>query len=266
MLPHSLFSLPHGIIAILLSGSNDILRIAAVIIALFSARSAANAFNRFADRRLDRLNLRTKNRALPSNRISKGFALHITFLSLLVFRTAVLFTTPVCILLMPFAIAFCLGYSFSKRFTPLCHFWLGLACGLSPLGAYLCLAEKIDLKIMLLFLSCAFQVAGYDMLYAVADKDFDRKYGLFSFPASYGVRHTLITCLLLFFSSTAALTAFAALIGAPLLLLAVPTVIFLMQNSIRSVSRGKLNVLRFNGICSCIILAFFCIHLLNNVF
>ena len=112
MLPHSLFSLPHAVIAMIYSGNRNFIRITAVTVALLAARSGANAFNRLADAKLDLLNPRTKSRPLPTGEISKGFALHITLFSFLAFRVAVMFTTPVCILLMPIAICLCLVYSF----------------------------------------------------------------------------------------------------------------------------------------------------------
>lgn len=265
MLPHSLFSLPHSIIAIIISGNKNALKIFAVTVALLAARSGANAFNRFADYRLDLLNPRTKNRPLPTHEISKGFALHVTLLSFLVFRVAVLFTTPVCIVLMPLAVGFCLGYSFTKRFTPFCHLLLGLTCGLSVLGPYICLYQKTDLKIILLYLSLALQVAGFDMLYSIMDADFDKKYGLHSFAADFGITNTVTVLKSLFFISNALLTAFSVLIGARFLIIAVIITSVIMQQSANVSTKKDARVLGFNGVCSVIILAAFCIDLLNNV-
>ncbi len=266
MLPHSLFSLPHAIMVILFSGNRNALRITSVAVALLAARCGANAFNRLADFKFDLLNPRTKNRPLPTHKISKGFALHITLLSFLLFRIAVLFTTPVCIILMPFAILFCIGYSFAKRFTPFCHFWLGLACGLTVLGTYICLAEKISLAIICLYLSLALQVAGFDMLYSAADEEFDRKYGLYSFTASFGIAKMLTTVRFVFFGSVSLLLAFAVLTSTPLLIIAAMPCVFIMKHAIRQVETKNYNVLKFNGLCSIIILLVYSINLLNNLF
>ncbi len=263
MLPHSLFSLPYGIVAVLLTKSDDYLKITAVVLALLSARSAANAFNRIADNRFDKLNPRTRNRPLATGVVNDRFAVCSVVICLAVFFTSVLFLEPVCILLLPFAVIFCLAYSFAKRFTFLCHYHLGLACGLSVLGAYLCLAGTLDAKAISLYFAAALQVAGFDILYALDDINFDRKYGLFSVPARFGFKRSLTIAKITFFVSTVFFALFICLSqGGPFLAVAVTVVAVTMQYALLKATAHK-SVLHFGGKCSVLFLMLYCIDLLN---
>ncbi len=258
MLPHSLFSLPYGIVAILFSGSRNPWLILAVLVALFSARSAANAFNRLCDRKFDLLNHRTADRILPSGRINTGFAVVSVIMSVAVLFLSVLFTRPICVLLLPFAIIFCLFYSFQKRFCALCHFYLGAACGLSVLGPFIALTNTLNLPIILLFLALLLQVAGFDILYSVSDIEFDRKYGLCSVPARYGEVKARQIAAYTFLGSNLFLALFVLFSSAgPFTALAVAFISIIMQTAVKSASS-----LNLNGICSVLFLVLFCIDLI----
>lgn len=262
MLPHSLFSLPYGIVAILFSGSSDIKTIIAVIIALFSARSAANAFNRVADLKFDKLNPRTANRILPTGKITKRFAIIAILVNLLVLCVSVLFVWPFCLLLLPLAVAFCFFYSLSKRFTSLCHFYLGLACGFSVLGAYLGLAKTLNLQIVLLYFGVSLQVAGFDILYSIKDLTFDQKYGLYSIPSRFGKETALEITKITFFASNLCFCLFILFSSSgPFTALAVVFMAIIMQKALK-----KEFSLSLNGLCSVLFLALYSINFFNKLF
>ncbi len=258
MLPHSLFSLPYGIVAILFCKIFDIKTIIAVLVALFSARSAANAFNRLADRKFDYLNPRTADRILPSGKINNFFVIFTVVTSLAVLFISVLFTKPICILLLPFAVLFCLFYSYTKRFSWLCHFYLGLACGLTVPGATLSLTGTLNTAAILLYFGVSFQVAGFDILYSIKDIEFDRKYGLKSIPAHFGEINARNFAKITFFLSSLCLTFFTFTSAGIFTSLAVILMAIIMQISIK-----KDFSLNLNGICSVLFLLLYCIDFLK---
>ena len=155
------------------------------------ARNAAMAFNRYLDRDIDAVNPRTAARDIPAGRISARQALGFTVVNAVLFIIATWFINPICFYLSPVALAVVLGYSYTKRFTPLCHLVLGLGLGLAPLGAYLVVTGSFH--IVPVFYSCAvvFWVAGFDIIYALQDESFDRKHRLRSIPVWLGNRRAL---------------------------------------------------------------------------
>ena len=163
-----------------------------IIIAMVGARSAAMGFNRIADAEIDAENPRTVTREIPSGTITKKEALLFTLFSsaLLVFAAAML--SKICFWLSFPLLAFLFFYSYTKRFTWLAHIYLGFAIGLAPVAVWIAIAGIPDLSIILLALALMTHIAGFDILYACQDADFDRERKLFSIPARFGIRKAFI--------------------------------------------------------------------------
>ena len=150
------------------------------------ARSAAMAFNRYLDRRFDAANPRTAIREIPSGVISANNALVFTIISCAFFLVTCAFINKLCFYLSPIALFVVLGYSYTKRFTPLCHLILGLGLSLAPIGAYLAVTGRFDLLPILFSFTVLFWVSGFDIIYALQDEEFDKSQKLYSIPAWLG--------------------------------------------------------------------------------
>lgn len=157
-----------------------------VILCMVFARSAAMAFNRYLDRHFDAKNPRTAIREIPSGIISPKNALTFTILSCFMFLVSCFFINRLCFYLSPLALFVVLGYSYTKRFTPLCHLILGLGLSLAPIGAYIAVTGRFDLLPILFSLAVLFWVSGFDIIYALQDVEFDRSQKLYSIPAWLG--------------------------------------------------------------------------------
>jgi len=157
-----------------------------VILCMVFARSAAMAFNRYLDRQYDARNPRTAIREIPSGIITPQNALLFTIVNCLLFITCTFFINKLCFFLSPVALAVVLGYSYTKRFTPLCHLILGLGLSLAPIGAYLAVTGKFAFLPILFSLAVIFWVSGFDIIYALQDEDFDKSQQLYSIPAWLG--------------------------------------------------------------------------------
>jgi 4-hydroxybenzoate polyprenyltransferase len=157
-----------------------------VILCMIFARSAAMAFNRYLDRRIDAKNPRTAIREIPSGVISAKNALLFTFGSCVLFIFTCFLINRLCFYLSPVALAVVLGYSYTKRFTPLCHLILGLGLSLAPIGAYLAVTGQFALLPILFSVAVIFWVSGFDIIYALQDEEFDKSQQLYSIPASLG--------------------------------------------------------------------------------
>lgn len=144
------------------------------------------AFNRWLDRDIDAANPRTRSREIPAGVISSNAALFFVVANCLFFVATTFFINWICFFLSPVALAVVLGYSFTKRFTALCHFILGLGLSLAPVGAYLAVAGEFALAPVLLGAVVLTWVAGFDIIYALQDEDFDKNQGLHSVPAWLG--------------------------------------------------------------------------------
>ena len=183
-----------------------------MLLCMVFARSAAMAFNRWLDRSYDSLNPRTASREIPAGVIRPGGALAFTIAccALFIVTTATINTTV--LLLSPVALFVILFYSYTKRITALCHLVLGAGLALAPIGAYLCVHEEFD-WMPVFFSGMVFTwVAGFDIIYALQDMDFDRSQGLHSIPAALGLRGALIASALLHLV-TAGLVVLAGLLG-----------------------------------------------------
>jgi 4-hydroxybenzoate polyprenyltransferase len=163
-----------------------------ILVAMVGARSGAMGTNRIADRYLDGLNPRTRDRALPRGRIALGEAVAFVVVSFGVFLFAAWMLNPLCLALAPLATVIVCGYSYTKRFTAGSHLALGLSLSLAPIGAWVAVRGELAAPALVLGLGVLFWVAGFDILYAFQDIDFDRRTGLFSIPAWLGPAKGLI--------------------------------------------------------------------------
>jgi 4-hydroxybenzoate polyprenyltransferase len=163
-----------------------ILRFILVLLCMVFARSAAMAFNRYLDRKFDARNPRTAIREIPSGIITPKNALLFTIVSSILFIVTCYFINRLCFYLSPVALAVILGYSYTKRFTPLCHLILGLGLSLAPIGAFLAVTGEFALLPILFSLTVLFWVSGFDIIYALQDEEFDRSQELYSIPAWLG--------------------------------------------------------------------------------
>jgi 4-hydroxybenzoate polyprenyltransferase len=190
---HTIFALPFAFIGALLArkGLPTGWQIAWIVMAMVGGRSAAMAFNRIADAPYDKLNPRTSARALPRGILSKQFAVTFTVLMSGLFVVAARKLNPLCFYLSFPTLAILLSYSYTKRFTSLSHLVLGFSVGCAPLAAWLAIRGQFDWPPVLLSAAVMFWVAGFDLIYALQDIDFDRKANLFSLPAKLGVAPSL---------------------------------------------------------------------------
>ncbi len=190
--PHTLFALPFGLLGMVYGfvdgGQWTVRDVLGVLLCLVFARSAAMAYNRYLDRDIDALSPRAKNREIPRGEISPRAALLFTVACLVLFWLSCLLLNMLTWLLAPVAIVMLLGYTHSKRFTCLCHFWLGATLGLAPVGAYVAVTGHFTLAVVMLGLGVMFWVAGFDIPYSMVDAAFDREQGLKSVPACYGAK------------------------------------------------------------------------------
>jgi 4-hydroxybenzoate polyprenyltransferase len=157
-----------------------------VICCMITARSAAMAFNRYLDRNFDARNPRTAIREIPRGIISANHALIFTVISCALFVIVCFFINKICFYLSPIALFVVLFYSYTKRFTPLCHLILGLGLSLAPIGAYLAVTGRFDVLPVLFSFAVIFWVSGFDVIYALQDIEFDRSQRLYSIPAVLG--------------------------------------------------------------------------------
>ena len=157
-----------------------------ILAAMVAARSAAMAFNRLVDAAFDAANPRTASRSLPQGRLPRSAVWIFVVVSCLVFIWAASQLNRICLALSPLALVVILGYSLTKRFTAATHFILGLGLGLAPVGGWLAVRGDLSLQVLVLALSVLFWVAGFDILYALQDEEFDREAGLWSLPARVG--------------------------------------------------------------------------------
>ena len=162
------------------------------MVAMFGARSAAMTFNRIVDRDIDAVNPRTANRELPSGKLSVGFAWAFLYASIGVFLLASYSLNWLTFALSPVALLFVLGYSYAKRFTAFAHIILGLALAISPSAAWIAVRGSLNDAIpILLSVLVLMWTSGFDVLYACQDFEFDRKAGLRSIPARFGIKNSL---------------------------------------------------------------------------
>ncbi|MEM6380315.1 MAG: UbiA-like polyprenyltransferase [Bacteroidota bacterium] len=193
---HTIFALPFALLGFFLAtlhfgGGLSWKLFGLVILCMVFARSAAMAFNRYLDRDIDGKNPRTKVREIPAGIISPQAALTFVIVSSLLFILTTYFINWICFLLSPVALLVILGYSYTKRFTFLCHFVLGLGLSLAPIGAYLAVGGTFHLIPIMYSAAVLFWVAGFDIIYALQDEAFDKSLNLSSVPVKLGQKNAL---------------------------------------------------------------------------
>jgi 4-hydroxybenzoate polyprenyltransferase len=195
---HSVFALPFALTGALLAYRENHLaprlfgeKLLWIVIAMVGARSAAMAFNRILDARIDARNPRTRMRHIPAGILSTGFAWGFVIASALVFLAAARALNPLCLKLAPLALALVFFYSFTKRFTSFSHLILGLSLGVAPAAAWIGVTGSLDPRILWLTAAVTFWAAGFDVIYSCQDYEFDRSAGLFSLPRQFGIAKAL---------------------------------------------------------------------------
>lgn len=199
---HTIFAMPFALLGFFLAWLSsqapfDPQLLLLVVLCMVFARSAAMAFNRYLDRDIDLQNPRTRTREIPSGVIHPKAVLVFVLVNAALFMACAWWINPLCFALSPVALAVVLGYSYTKRFTALCHFVLGLGLSLAPIGAYLAVMGEFALVPILYSGAVLLWVAGFDIIYALQDEDFDRALKLNSVPALLGRRRALLLSKLL---------------------------------------------------------------------
>jgi 4-hydroxybenzoate polyprenyltransferase len=213
---HTVFALPFALASAAIAARGHgitIGRVVAIVLAMVGARTAAMGFNRIVDRRFDARNPRTAGRELPAGKVSLAAAVALTAASAVLFVGSAAWLGPLCLVLSPVALALVLGYSYTKRFTWLCHLFLGLAIAAGPGGAWIAVRGDVATPALWLMAAVATWIGGFDILYAIADRDFDRTAGLHSIPARFGVRGALVASAVLHALTLAALLLLARAAG-----------------------------------------------------
>jgi 4-hydroxybenzoate polyprenyltransferase len=269
---HSVFALPFALCGAMLAagGWPSFHQLLWIVIAMVAARSAAMSFNRLADASIDAANPRTQTRALPAGILTHGFVRSFVLFSAALFLLAAWELNRLAFLLSPVALAVLLLYSYTKRFTRWSHVVLGFALGIAPAAAWIAVRGSLDGRILLLTAAVTFWVAGFDVLYACQDLDFDRSAGLHSIPRYCGVGrslwiarlfHALMLALLLLLVWAFALGAIAITgVGAVLLLIAYE------HSLVSKDDLSKLNAAFFamNGVISVVFFVFVALDLLHK--
>ncbi len=194
---HTVFALPFALVGFVLALQEPDAHFTWVLLlqilgCMVFARSAAMGFNRYADREIDARNPRTESRDIPAGRISPRQALVFTLINVVLFVAVAFTINPLCGGLSFVALVFLLGYSYLKRFTWLCHFGVGAALCIAPVGAFIAVTGFLTWPVALLALMVFFWSSGFDILYALADEEVDRAQGLHSIPQRFGRRRAMV--------------------------------------------------------------------------
>ncbi len=198
---HTIFALPFAFIGFALgvqtiaskhlAFENIGLKFFLVLVCMVTARSTAMAFNRYLDRHFDQLNPRTAIREIPAGIIKAERALLFIIINAVLFITATYFINPICFYLSPVALFVIMFYSYTKRFTFLCHLVLGIGLSLAPIGAYLAVTGVFNIVPLLFSFAVVFWVSGFDVIYALQDIEFDQSQQLYSIPSYWGLGKAL---------------------------------------------------------------------------
>ena len=263
---HTIFALPFALIGFVrgvraqwmaqLPVEHFFLKFFLVLVCMVSARSTAMAFNRYLDRHFDKLNPRTAIREIPAGIIKAEKALVFIFINMGVFVLASFFINSICFYLSPVALFVILFYSYTKRFTYLCHLVLGIGLSLAPIGAYLAVTGSFAVLPLLFSFAVVFWVSGFDIIYALQDIDFDQAQSLYSIPSYWGLHKALsIARVLHIFSASFVIAAY--FIGGFHFVYLMGLIVFvgmlLYQNSIvKPYDLSKVNIafMTANGIAS----------------
>ncbi len=269
---HSIFALPFALCGAMLAagGLPTIRQVAWIIVAMISARSAAMAFNRFADASIDAANPRTQTRALPAGTLSPTFVTSFVVVSCAMFILAASQLNRLALALSPVALAVVLIYSYTKRFTRWSHLVLGFSLGIAPTAAWIAVRGSLDPRILLLTAAVTFWVGGFDVLYACQDYEFDRQSGLHSIPRHIGIRGALAVARAFHIVMLILLIAFVAVFGLGKLavagVIAVAALLVYEHTLVSPRDLSKLNAAFFtmNGVISVVFFAFVAADLLTR--
>lgn len=206
---HTIFALPFAFTGALLAakGVPTLAQAGWIVLAMVGGRTAAMGLNRVIDADIDGRNPRTAGRAIPAGLLGRGSVIFFIALSVLLMLFAAKMLNPLCLYLSPVALGFIFLYSYCKRFTALAHVVLGICLAGAPLGAWIAIRGSADLPAFLLAFAVLFWVAGFDILYALQDMEFDRRSGLHSIPAKLGLNGSLWTSRIFHVASCAFLLA-----------------------------------------------------------
>lgn len=279
---HTIFALPFALIGLTLGIMDTVtagtsparpywLLTLLVLLCMVFARNSAMAFNRLIDRRYDADNSRTAVREIPAGQISVAQARLFVIANVVLFVGTTWFINRLCFFLSPVALAVILGYSYTKRFTALCHLILGLGLALAPVGAYLAVTAAFSWAPVVLGVAVLTWVSGFDIIYAMQDDEFDRAHELHSIPAWLGRPRALLVSTLLHLLSGSAIIAFGWLIGGGWLVWAGATAfigLLTYQHLIvspRDLSRVNLAFFTTNGVASVLFALFIIAQLLWGV-
>jgi 4-hydroxybenzoate polyprenyltransferase len=193
MFSHSLFALPFGLMGMLLAanGLPGLRTFFWILVSLVGARNAANAINRLIDLRYDAANPRTAHRHLPQGQVTAGEVLGLSITGFALLFLGAWQLNPLCLMLAPVAVLILVSYSYTKRFTWASHLVLGFACGIAPTASWLAVTGSFAVPPILLSGAVMCWVAGFDIIYATQDVEFDRQAGLHAIPARFGVQNAL---------------------------------------------------------------------------
>jgi 4-hydroxybenzoate polyprenyltransferase len=197
---HSIFALPFAMIGFFLAvktrhlgfSPDSLFLLLYVVLCMIFARNSAMGFNRWLDRNIDKKNPRTTEREIPSGKIHQNSALIFVIINSLAFVSVTFFINRLVFILSPIALVVILGYSYTKRFTWLCHLILGLGLSLAPIGAYLSVTGKFAVLPVIFSFAVLFWTAGFDIIYALQDEEFDKNENLKSIPVKIGKRAALL--------------------------------------------------------------------------
>lgn len=250
---HSIFALPFALCGMLLAAPGEWPQKETylwVILAMIGGRTAAMSLNRIIDRKIDKENPRTKNRAIPAGRIKTSKAMILTLISLIIMIIAVFQLPLICIYLLPVAVFIVIIYSYTKRFTIFSHFVLGFVLGAAAIGGWLAVSGKITLASILWGAAITLWVAGFDVIYSTQDIDFDRDHQLHSIPARFGLAKGIFISRLchlmtvIFLISVAVLTSTGVVFSIGILFIAL--MLFYEQSLISAKDLSKVNMAFFN--------------------
>ena len=263
---HTLFALPFAFLGAILAanGLPTWWQILWITVAMFGARSAAMTFNRIVDRDIDAANPRTAGREIPSGKLSVGFAWIFLYVSIGIFLLASYSLNWLTFALSPIALIFVLGYSYAKRFTAFAHLILGLALAISPSAAWIAVRGSLNDEIpILLSILVLMWTSGFDVMYACQDFEFDRKAGLRSIPARFGIKNSLRIARLFHFQAFIVLVLLYIVTGLGWLALggviAVGALLVYQHSLVKATDLSKMNAAFFttNALVSVILLLTF---------
>lgn len=265
---HTIFALPFAYMGAVL-GSLEVRggfpsweEIIWITLAMVGARSAAMSLNRLIDWRIDAKNPRTKTRAIPAGLVSTTFVWGFVFVSFALLFYSAYQLNMLAVYLLPVAVFFLWFYSYTKRFTWTCHFFLGIATALGPLGGWVATTAQIDVLSLILFAAVALWIGGFDVIYACQDVEFDKNESLNSIPVRFGVKKALLISTLMHVGTAAGLIALLLLMDMGVWFaigLVIALIILVYEHAIVSASDlSRLNTAFFtmNGVLSVILFTF----------